>query len=73
MTKPATVTTRSISHGVAAGRLYERIVTIRTECETELATAPESIRARHAERERKVFAAADEAIAELARRMLEAK
>ncbi len=61
---------RTVCAGVLAGRLYEKIVQLRTECEAEIANAPASIRERFKAKEVKAFEAAGAEISELAQRLL---
>jgi hypothetical protein len=63
-------TPRSISPGVAAGRLYERLrVDFEAEQE-ELRATPATIRKRHQERREAWLDAAPEAVRELVRKMV---
>jgi hypothetical protein len=62
--------TKTVSHGVMAGRLYSRIMQLRADRDAEIAQSPDEIRARFAKKEAAAMAAADPFVRELAERML---
>jgi len=78
MSKPTTpeppkksASEKKVSTGVLAGRLYERLKKLKDEEAEEIRTAPESIKARYAEKRGKMLSAAPAVVASIALRMID--